>query len=73
MAEKISFEIALENLDKIVKALESGDLPLDEALAKYQEGMKLAKYCHQQIKDAEALIVKMMKGDSLEDFIQTEE
>ncbi len=73
MEEKMTFESALEMLEKIVKSLESGDLPLEQAMEKYQEGMKLAKYCHQQIKEAENVIVKLMKGDSMEDFVQTEE
>jgi len=73
MENKLSFEAALEKLETIVKTLEAGDLPLEEAMAKFQEGMELAKQCHEQIKNAESVIVKMMKGDTLEDFTNTDE
>ncbi len=73
MEKKLSFEAALEKLEGIVKALESGDLALEDAIAKYQEGMELAKFCHEEIKKAENVIVKMMKNDTLEDFSETDE
>lgn len=45
MAEKQSFETAVKKLEKIVKQMESGDLNLEEALTKYEEGMKTANRC----------------------------
>ena len=41
-----SFEENLENLENIVKKLENGDIPLDEAIEKFNEGMKLANECN---------------------------
>lgn len=66
--EKKSFENALEELQVLVRALENGEIDLDDAVKKYNEGMKLSKYCHDLLKDAEGVIVKMMKDDTLEDF-----
>ena len=68
MDQKLSFEQALEQLESVVRALESGDLPLEEAIKKYQEGTKLANHCRNLIESAESVIVKLMKGEELEDF-----
>jgi exodeoxyribonuclease VII small subunit len=68
MAETKSFEQSLEQLEEIVKALESGDIDLDLAIKKYQKGMELSKHCHTLLKDAEEVIVKMMKDDKLVDL-----
>lgn len=56
MAEKIKFEKALERLEKIVEELESGDIALETALEKYEEGVKLARICQGQLADAEKKI-----------------
>jgi len=68
MSEQKSFEKALGELETLVKELENGEIELSEAVRKYNEGMKLSKYCHDQLKDAESVIVKMMKDDKLVDF-----
>ena len=67
MPEK-TFEKALEELEILVKELENGEIELNQAVKKYNEGMKLSKYCHDLLKDAEGVIVKMMKDDELVDF-----
>ena len=67
MSEK-SFEQALEELEGLVKELENGEIELSEAVKKYNDGMKLSKHCHDLLKDAEGVIVKMMKDDELVDF-----
>ena len=43
--EEVKFEKALERLEKIVEELESGNIPLEEALKKYEEGVKLCRIC----------------------------
>ena len=67
MADK-TFEQALSELERLVKELESGEIELNEAVKKYNEGMKLSKHCHDLLKDAESVIVKMMKEDEEVDF-----
>lgn len=67
MADK-TFENALEELETLVKELENGEIDLNEAVKKYNEGMKLSKYCHDLLKEAEGVIVKIMKDDKLVDF-----
>ena len=51
MAE-IKFEEALKKLEKIVDDLEKGDISLDEALKKYQEGIELSRVCSQRLENA---------------------
>ncbi len=63
-----TFEQALEQLEGLVRELENGEIELNDAVTKYNEGMKLSKYCHDLLKDAEGVIVKMMKDDKLVDF-----
>ncbi len=67
MADK-TFEQALVELESLVKELENGEIALNQAVKKYNEGMKLSKYCHDLLKNAEGVIVKMMKDDELVDF-----
>lgn len=63
-----TFEQALEQLEGLVRELENGEIELNDAVTKYNDGMKLSKYCHDLLKDAEGVIVKMMKDDKLVDF-----
>ncbi|MDD3711960.1 MAG: exodeoxyribonuclease VII small subunit [Candidatus Izemoplasmatales bacterium] len=65
---KLSFEENLEKLEALVKKLESGENSLDEAVKLYQEGIALAKICHEELKNAEEVIVKLMDSDNLVDF-----
>ena len=52
MAKK-TFEKAMEQLEKIVADLEAGDIPLDKALQKFEEGMALSKYCAERLDETE--------------------
>ena len=63
MAEKkvMSFEESLEKLEEIVKKLETGEGPLDEAITSFNEAMKLAKTCDEKLKNAEEAITKLVK------------
>ena len=53
---KPTFEKAISDLEKIVKALETGDLPLEKALDKYESGIKLSRYCASKLDEAEKRI-----------------
>ncbi len=65
MAEKKvpSFEENLEKLESIVKKLETGEVPLDEAIDSFNEAMKLAKTCDEKLKNAEEAITKLVKDN----------
>ena len=58
---KLSFESALTQLEIIVESMESGDVPLAELLAKFEEGNKLLKVCEGRLKDAELKIELLKK------------
>jgi exodeoxyribonuclease VII small subunit len=61
MAEP-KFEKDLEKLEEIVAALEEGELPLDESLKRFEEGIKLAKRCEKALADAEKKIEILTKN-----------
>ena len=64
-----TFEENLENLEKIVKDLESGNIPLDDAIEKFTEAMKLAKLCDNKLKNAEEKLNSILNKDGkLEEF-----
>lgn len=48
-----SFEQSMAELEKLVSQLEQGDLPLDQALAHFERGIKLTRHCQQQLEQAE--------------------
>ena len=53
MAKKASFEEALGRLNEIVKRLEEGDVPLEESMKLYEEGMRLGTVCRGILREAE--------------------
>ncbi len=64
-----SFEENLEELENIVTKLENGDIPLDDAIEKFNEGMVLANKCNKILEDANETITKSLnKDNTLEDF-----
>lgn len=65
-AQTASFEENLGALEDIVKRLENGDVPLEEAIAEFQKGMKLSKALQQTLKEAEETLVKVMADDGSE-------
>ena len=62
--ENLPFEEALKRLESIVDTMESGDLPLESLLARYEEGTQLAKICQSKLADAELKIQKLEKDNS---------
>jgi exodeoxyribonuclease VII small subunit len=58
---KLSFESALTKLESIVESMESGDVPLADLLAKFEEGNRLLKVCEARLKDAELKIEQLKK------------
>ena len=61
MAKK-TFEQSLKQLEEIVQELESGDLPLEKALKKFEEGIQLSKLCSQTLDETEQKISILLKG-----------
>ena len=64
---KEKFEDALEKLEDIVRKMEAGDIPLDEALKSFEEGIKLIRFCSAKLEET-GRRVEMLLGK--EDFLQ---
>lgn len=62
-----SFEAALQELEAIVHAMESGDAPLEESLASFERGMALLKLCQERLTGAEQKI-RLLENGELRDF-----
>ncbi len=60
MAEK-KFESALARLEEIVSELEKGDIPLDQSLKLFEEGIKLARICQARLQEAERKVEVLLK------------
>lgn len=71
-AKNFNLEKSLANLEELVEELESGDLPLETAMKKFEEGIKLTRGCQTALKEAEQrvqILLKSAGGDEdLEDF-----
>ncbi|NNE68302.1 MAG: exodeoxyribonuclease VII small subunit [Pyrinomonadaceae bacterium] len=68
--KKKSFEASLEELEKIVSVLEEGDQPLDEALALFENGVKLTRECKQRLEDAERKIQILLRDSNGEPAVE---
>lgn len=58
-----SFETSLDELEKVVKELESGDLPLDRSLDLFSRGMQLSESCRKQLEDAETRVEMLIRKE----------
>tara|TARA_Y100001001_G_scaffold162159_1_gene188100 strand:+ start:1127 stop:1381 length:255 start_codon:yes stop_codon:yes gene_type:complete len=68
--QDLSFEQAMEELDTIVRALESGQAPLSDSVSSYERGVALKQHCEELLKQAQAKIEKITVGS--DGAIQTE-
>lgn len=66
--KEMSFENAMQELEEITGKLEKGKLSLDESVASFEEGMKLAKKCNNILEDAEKKIkILVQKDENIEE------
>lgn len=71
--KKLSFEDAMTKLEQIVDKLEEGDVPLEEALLFYKEGMELSKLCHDKLKSVEEQLTQIITEDGRKENFSIEE
>lgn len=64
--EPIRFEEAMLKLDEVVQKLETGDVPLEDAISLYKKGMELSVYCHEKLQDAEKQLITIIDKDDVE-------
>ena len=70
-AKKFNLEKSLADLEELVEELESGDLPLEKAMKKFEEGIKLTRGCQTALKEAEQrveILLRSAGGEDLEEF-----
>jgi exodeoxyribonuclease VII small subunit len=70
------FEKAFQNLEKIVQRLETEELPLDDSLQLFEEGIKLSRFCHQRLEEVEKkieLILADAKGQPVTEPFEEDE
>ena len=70
-AKKLNLEKALADLENLVEELESGDLPLEKAMKKFEDGIKLTRNCQAALKEAEQkveILLKSAGGETMDDF-----
>ena len=60
--QEIPFEEAMQKLESIVDAMESGDLPLESLMAKFEEGTRLARLCQSKLAQAEVKVQQLEKS-----------
>ena len=62
MKNKLSYEQSIAKLDDIVRSMERGDVPLEQALKLFEEGASLIASCNKMLDEAEQMVVKLKKG-----------
>lgn len=69
--QDLTFEHALQQLEAIVQKLENGEVPLEESMQYFQEGIELSSFCNQTLQNAEETMTKLMtENDELEVFAE---
>ena len=72
--EAPTFEKSVERLEGLIQAMENGDTPLADLVAKFEEGSKLLNHCQAQLKEAELKIEQLnLKNGELEKFDDSSE
>lgn len=59
----LSFEACLDELEKVVKDLEAGDLPLERSLELFEKGMALSETCRKQLEEAETRVEMLIRKE----------
>jgi exodeoxyribonuclease VII small subunit len=70
VSKKIDLEKALSDLEALVEDLESGDLPLEKAMKKFEEGVKLTRGCQAALKEAEQKVEILLKSAGGEEQLE---
>lgn len=62
-APALPFETSLDELEKVVKELEAGDLPLERSLELFEKGMRLSETCRKQLEEAETRVEMLIRKE----------
>ena len=64
--EKLTFEQAMQELEKLVESLDKGNVSLDEAIAAYDRGSQLKDYCQQKLHDAKMKVETIQASEDID-------
>ena len=64
--EKLTFEEAMKELEKLVDSLDEGDISLDEAISAYDRGSKLKDYCQKKLHEAKMKVETIQSSDNID-------
>lgn len=70
--EQRPFEEVLKELEQVAAQMERGDLPLDDAIAAFEKGIRLSAYCRKKLDEAEGKIQRLTREAGLEEFPDAE-
>jgi len=70
-SKSFNLEKSLSDLESLVEELESGDLPLDKAMKKFEAGVKLTRGCQEALADAEQKVEVLMKSAGGDETLQS--
>ena len=73
MAETPTFEERFLRLQETITSLEQGGLPLDEAIARFEQGIKMAAECRAMLDAAELRVTRLMESDQFADLPEPDE
>ena len=64
--EKLTFEEAMKELEKLVDSLDEGDISLDEAISAYDRGSQLKDYCQKKLHEAKMKVETIQSSDNID-------
>ena len=70
--ENMTYEKAISRLEEIVSKLEGNEIPLEDSIALFQEGIELSKYCDDKLKNIQEIVAQIYENGQLKDM-KTEE
>ncbi|RUM87120.1 MAG: exodeoxyribonuclease VII small subunit [Thermodesulfatator sp.] len=71
MKKNMKFDTAIKELERIVNQLENQDMPLEKALASFEEGIKLARHCNRLLEEAEKRVEVLTRDPETGQILKT--
>lgn len=69
----LTFEKAMKRLEEIVKKLDEGEIPLEESIKIFEEGMELVNFCHNKLLEVEKKVEEIMKKSEGKSIKETDD
>ena len=66
--ENLTYEQAINRLEQIISKLESNDVPLEESIELFQEGVKLSQYCDNKLKTIQQKVAQIYENGEMKEF-----